>query len=129
MLTFTRHYIEMIIAMFLGMGVLYVPAVIALGAFGFESTDAPALALALMGIAMTVPMVAWMRHRKHGWAASSEMAASMLVPTAGVIVLLAAGAVTDFGTLMTLEHVVMFPSMLFVMLLRYDEYAGAAHAH
>jgi hypothetical protein len=119
----------MIIAMFLGMGVLYVPAIVALGAFGFESTDTPAVALMLMGIAMTVPMVAWMRHRGHGWPASREMAASMLVPTAGVIALLAAGAVTDFGALMTLEHVVMFPSMLAVMLLRYDEYSGAAHAH
>ena len=125
-MTFVRHYVEMIIAMFVGMGVLYAPVV---ATFGWEAADAPALALLGMGISMTVAMVAWMRYRGHGWPASNEMAAAMLVPTAGVIALLAAGAATDFGTLMGIEHAVMFPSMLAVMLLRYDEYSGAAHAH
>jgi hypothetical protein len=42
-----------------------------------------------MGVSMTLPMVAWMRYRGHGWAPSSEMAASMMIPMAGVIALLA----------------------------------------
>jgi ABC-type glycerol-3-phosphate transport system permease component len=82
-----------------------------------------------MGVTMTVPMVAWMRYRGHGWAASNEMAASMLIPTAGVIALLGAGMVTDLGTLLAIEHVVMLPSMLVAMLLRRDEYSGGHHAH
>ena len=130
---FIRHYVEMLIAMFLGMAVLGTPAILALVAAGVSSaelqSDAPAVLLLGMGITMTVPMVAWMRYRGHGWAASNEMAASMLIPTAGVIGLLGAGLVADVGTLLMAEHVVMLPSMLVAMLLRRDEYSHGAHGH
>jgi hypothetical protein len=82
-----------------------------------------------MGITMTVPMVARMRYRGHGWQASNEMAASMLIPTAGAIGLLGAGLVADAGALLMAEHVVMLPSMLVAMLLRREEYSHAAHSH
>jgi hypothetical protein len=124
---FIRHYIEMVVAMFLGMALLGTPAFAALGAAGVSSTelnaDAPALMLLGMGITMTVPMVAWMRYRGHGSQTTNEMAASMLIPTAGVIGLLAAGLVGDVGTLLAIEHVVMLPSMLVAMLLRREEYS------
>jgi hypothetical protein len=130
---FIRHYAEMLAAMFLGMVALGMPALVALGAAGTSSAelraDAPALLLLGMGVTMTVPMVAWMRYRGHGWAASNEMAASMLIPTAGVIGLLRAGLVNDVGTLLMAEHVVMLPSMLVAMLLRREEYSHAAHSH
>jgi hypothetical protein len=130
---FIRHYIEMLVAMFLGMAVLGTPAMLALGATGVSSaelqSDTPALMLLGMGITMTMPMVAWMRYRGHGWQASNEMAASMLLPTAGVIALLGAGLVDDVGTLLAIEHVVMLPSMLVAMLLRREEYSHAAHGH
>jgi hypothetical protein len=134
---FIRHYLEMVAAMFLGMAVLGTPAMLALGAAGVSSAElhanAPALMLLGMGITMTVPMVAWMRYRGHGWGPSNEMAASMLIPTAGVIALLGVGLVTDIGTLLAIEHVVMLPSMLVAMLMRREEYSGhhgrhAAHA-
>jgi hypothetical protein len=70
-----------------------------------------------------------MRYRGHGWAASNEMAASMLIPTGGVIALLGAGLVADVGTLLLAEHVVMLPSMLVAMLLRRDEYSHGGHGH
>jgi hypothetical protein len=128
---FVRHYVEMLVAMFLGMAVLGTPALLAVGAAGVSSAelraDAPALLLLGMGITMTVPMVAWMRYRGHGWPASNEMAASMLIPTAGVIGLLGAGLVEDVGTLLVVEHVVMLPSMVVAMLLRREEYSHAAH--
>jgi hypothetical protein len=124
---FARHYIEMVAVMFLGMGVLFVPALVALGAAGVSSAelhhDFPAAMLLGMGVTMTVPMLGWMRYRRHGWQPSAEMAASMLIPTFGVIVLLWVGVVTDIGTLMTIEHVVMLPSMLAAMLLRRAEYS------
>ena len=127
---FIRHYAEMLAAMFLGMAVLGMPVLMALGAAGVSSaelrSDAPALMLLGMGFTMTAPMVAWMRYRGHGWAASNEMAASMMIPTGGVIVLLGAGLVDDVGTLLAVEHVVMLPSMLVAMLLRREEYS---HAH
>jgi hypothetical protein len=125
---FVRHYVEMLLAMFLGMLVLGGPAMMALGAPGVSSAElkaeAPALMLLGMGVTMTVPMVAWMRYRRHGWAPSNEMAASMLIPTVAVIALLWAGFVADIGTLLTIEHVVMLPAMLAAMLLRRDEYTG-----
>ena len=128
---FIRHYLEMLAAMFLGMGVLSMPALMALGAAGVSSAelraDAPALLLLGMGITMTLPMVGWMRFRGHGWRASNEMASSMLVPTAGVIGLLGAGILTDIGTLLAIEHVVMLPSMLVAMLLRREEYSHGGH--
>ena len=130
---FIRHYVEMLVAMFAGMVVLGAPALVALGAAGVSSaelrSDAPGALLLGMGITMTGPMVAWMRYRGHGWAASNEMAASMLIPTAGVIGLLGAGLVEDVGTLLMAEHVVMLPSMLVAMLLRRDEYTGHVHHH
>jgi hypothetical protein len=70
-----------------------------------------------------------MRYRGHGWPASNEMAASMMVPTVGVIALLAVGLVEDLGALLAIEHVVMLPSMLAVMLLRRDEYSSGVHGH
>jgi hypothetical protein len=130
---FARHYVEMLVAMFLGMAVLGLPAVMALDALGMSSSelrnDAPALLLFGMGLTMTVPMVGWMRYRGHGRQPSMEMAASMLIPTFGVIALLWGGLVSDVGTLLVIEHVVMPPSMLVAMLLRRDEYTSKSHDH
>ena len=133
---FARHYVEMVVAMFLGMVVVGLPASMGLDALGMSSSelrnDAPALMLSGMGVTMTVPMVAWMRYRGHSWQPSTEMAASMLIPTVGVIALLWGGLVTDLGTLLVIEHVVMLPSMLVAMLLRLDEYThqhGLGQAH
>jgi hypothetical protein len=80
-----------------------------------------------MALIMTLPMVGWMRYRGHGWAPCMEMAASMFIPTAGVIALLWGGLVEDVGTLLVIEHVAMLPSMLVPMLLRRDEYSCGAH--
>jgi hypothetical protein len=129
---FARHYFEMVVAMVVGMVVLGGAATALLGAVGVSMSelhhDLPAAMLTGMAVAMTVPMVAWMRYRGHGWPASNEMAASMFIPTFGVIALLAAGSLTDIGLLMTIQHVAMLPAMLAAMLLRVDEYAGG-HSH
>ena len=129
---FVRHYVEMVVAMFAGMIVLGLPLGMALGALGTSMSelrvDAPAVSLLGMAVIMTVPMVGWMRYRGHAWQPSGEMAASMFLPTFAVIALMWGGVIEDFDTLMLLEHVVMFPSMLVAMLLRRDEYSHA-HGH
>jgi hypothetical protein len=129
---FIRHYIEMVVAMFLGMAVLGVPAGWALGAVGSSwselNTDAPALMLLGMAVTMTVPMVAWMRYRGHGWRANTEMAASMVLPTLAAIGVLAAGLMST-DTLLVGEHIVMLLGMLAAMLLRPDEYSHHAQVH
>ena len=133
LLHFIRHYIEMVVAMVGGMVLLGLPGEGLLRAVGTSTAqlqdDAPALALLGMAVIMTVPMVAWMRYRGHAWRPCNEMAASMFLPTFAVIALMGSGIVTDFMTLMGLEHIVMLPSMLIAMLLRFDEYAGSHHHH
>jgi hypothetical protein len=127
-LHFIRHYVEMVIAMLLGMVVLGGAAVVALGAIGIDTGDwrsgAPELLLLGMATTMSAPMVAWMRHRGHGWTPAWEMTASMFVPSFAAIALLWAGAVEDSHTLLMIQHIAMFPAMLAVMLLRLDEYTG-----
>jgi hypothetical protein len=123
---FIRHYAEMVIAMFLGMAVLGVPAGWAMRAAGTSwhalTDDAPALMFLGMAATMTVPMVAWMVYRGHGRRAGAEMSASMFVPTFAVIGLLWADLLTDIGALMIVEHVAMLLAMAGVMLLRRAEY-------
>ena len=129
---FARHYLEMVVAMAAGMLFLGVPAVGALELAGSGLSElkdsAPAVYLLAMGVAMTVPMVAWMRYRDHGWRPTTEMGASMMGPTIAVIGLLAAG-VFDFDAAMMIEHVAMFPAMLAVMLARWDEYSAPHDRH
>ena len=117
-----RHYVEMVIAMFVGMGVLAYPAQAATGAMGID--DSPALMFLRMATTMTAPMVGWMLYRGHGWRANAEMSASMFVPTFAVIGLLWTDVLTHISVLMTIEHVAMLAAMAGVMLLR-----PAAYAH
>jgi hypothetical protein len=126
---FIRHYVEMVLAMLLGMVVLGVPAEGALRALGTSSHDAytevPALMLLGMATTMTVPMVARMRYRGHAWRPNAEMAASMYIPTFAAIALLPAGV--HVMTAMGIQHVLMFPAMLGAMLLRPAEYTHHHH--
>ena len=117
---FARHYIEMLVAMLLGMAVLGMPLAML--------TEAPELDLLGMAFGMTVPMVAWMRHRGHAWARAWEMTAAMFVPSFAAIALLWRGIVEDPDTLLVIQHVGMFPAMLAAMLLRRSEYSGYVHA-
>ena len=120
--SFIRHYVEMVIAMFVGMGVLGAPIAV------LVEIESPALRLLNMAVTMTIGMVAWMRYRGHSWTPCAEMSASMFVPTFAAIGLMWAGTI-GFDTAMTLEHVAMLPSMLAVMLLRRDEYTGGHDRH
>ena len=128
-LRFIAHYVDMVLVMLAGMLVLgsaLVGLAAALGSGHSElRSDAPALLLLGMGFSMTAPMVWWMRRRGHSWAANREMATSMIVPTLGVVALLGTGVVDDVGALLGIQHVVMFPAMFAVMLLRRDEYSHA----
>jgi hypothetical protein len=120
---FIRHYVEMVVAMFLGMAVLGLPAGWLMSAFGTSWGDLPpALMFLSMATTMTIPMVGWMAYRGHSVRANAEMAASMFVPTFAVIGVMWAGALSDTGLLMVIEHVAMLLCMAGVMLLRPAEY-------
>ena len=128
---FARHYLEMVVVMFLGMAVLWLPAGWGLESVGSSWADlqdeAPAAMLLLMAATMTVPMAAWMRRRSHGWGPTNEMSASMIVPTLGVIALHGVGLIGDVGTMLVVEHVAMLAGMFAVMLLRPEEYSQHHH--
>lgn len=126
---FVRHYVEMVVAMFLGMGVLLPPLGAALRAAGTSLHSSDVLMISAMALTMTAPMVGWMRYRGHSWPVCADMAAAMAIPTLAVLALLWSGLVADLGTLLVIEHVAMLPSMLVAMLLRRDEYTGSVHHH
>jgi hypothetical protein len=125
---FLLHYVAMVAAMFIGMFTLSKPADWLFSALGAStSSQHPAMMLFSMGITMTVPMVAWMRFRRHAWRPTNEMAASMLIPTFAAMALVGAGVMKG-GPAMVVEHVVMLAGMLIAMLIRRDEYSGE-HTH
>jgi hypothetical protein len=120
---FARHFAEMVVVMLVGMGVLEGLAALAFAAAGSSLSAQPgAVRVLLMAGSMTAPMVFWMRHRRHTARHSVEMAASMAVPSV-VAAALAAAGVLGVGATLAVQHGVMVPAMLGVMLWRYDEYA------
>ncbi|MFF5260952.1 hypothetical protein ACFY4C_18590 [Actinomadura viridis] len=123
-LRFTWHYIEMIIAMFVGMGVLGL-LFRAVG-LGLSYDTHPEAAYLLMAFNMSVGMAVAMRLRRHGWLVTLEMCGAMFAPVVPLFPLLWLDVI-DGGGLMLFAHVAMFPLMLAVMLWRRDEYLGCAH--
>ena len=120
---FALHVGEMLLVMVAGMVVLGGALELGLALAGTSLSKASAaVAAAVMGFNMTAPMVWWMRRRGHGARDSAEMAGSMIVPTALAIALYLVGALAEHAVL-TVQHVVMIPAMVGVMLFRYDHYA------
>jgi hypothetical protein len=81
---FSRHLLEMIISMMLGMcvlGMAFRQIHLAVFGTGFDNAwhDHTELAVFAMTFNMTLPMVAWMRHRGHSWRVNGEMAGAMSV--------------------------------------------------
>ncbi|MGP3912002.1 hypothetical protein OHA25_58220 [Nonomuraea sp. NBC_00507] len=118
---FTLHYVEMIIAMFVGMFAL--GALLDVLGLGVSSSEYPEPAYLIMAFNMSVGMAVWMRIRGHGWAATLEMCAAMFVPVVPLFPLLWLGVIDGHGVMMV-AHVAMFPLMLAAMFRRLDEYAG-----
>jgi hypothetical protein len=121
---FVLHYLEMVVAMAVGMVVLHPVWSLGLGALGqadvLNRTEVMAL---VMATNMTVAMSAWMRYRGHGWASIAEMGAAMYLPFLVLFVPLWAGLISS-GSLMLAGHLLMLPAMVVAMLLRRDEYMG-----
>jgi hypothetical protein len=74
-----------------------------------------------MASSMSVPMVAWMRRRGHGWRSSAEMSAAMVVPAVALIVCYRLHAVSA-GSVCPLACAAMVPAMIVAMLYRLDDY-------
>ncbi len=115
---FVRHYLEMVVAMLVGMAALGPLEGLVWPAL-FARTDVGAL---VMATNMSIGMTAWMRFRRHSWRAIGEMCASMYLSFAVLLVPFWAGAIGG-DAVMTWGHVLMLPAMALVMLLRPHEYA------
>ncbi len=128
---FTRHLLEMVAAMVVGMAALGV-AIWALGEPpGYAN---PLVEYGLMGASMSVPMVAWMRRRGHAWSDGLEMTAAMLFPMFALVLPVELGVASyvpglSEHSLMMLSHVGMIAGMVALMLYRFERYAHGAHEH
>jgi hypothetical protein len=106
---FTRHLLEMVVAMGAGMAALGVANWLLGEPPGYAN---PLVEYGLMGVFMSVPMVAWMRRRGHAWSDGGEMTAAMLFPMYALVIpveLGVAGYVPGLSedSLMALSHVAM----------------------
>lgn len=115
---FARHYLEMVVAMLVGMAVLgFLPEL------AWPSLTARAdVGVLVMVTDMAIGMGAWMRFRGHSWRGIAEMSGSMYAPFVALLVPYWTGSVGGHH-LMTWGHVLMFPSMALAMYLRPTEYA------
>jgi hypothetical protein len=122
---FARHFAEMMLAMVLGMAVGGLALQLVLAPFGASLADASApVAAGVMAFNMTVPMVAWMHYgHRMEIRRSVEMAASMVVPSIAALALFWLSVIESDGVLLV-QHAVMIPAMLAVMLWKRGAYSG-----
>ena len=123
---FVLHFAEMWIAMTVGMAI-FVPVRLALVAQGYAAlVDSASIDYeAWMGVFMTVPMVAWMRLRGHGWRMGTEMAGAMLGPIAVVLILCGLGVPAELPWFSTrFAGPAMAIGMVAIMLYRREHYTS-----
>lgn len=131
---FARHFLEMCVAMCIGIGVLGVVYTWAAGLVGVSNPYVrfPELSVLVLAFNMTAPMVAWMRFRGMAWRTIAEMSSAMVIEAFAILVLywigvLANVAVGSVSTLWVWQHGLMMPVMLVPMLIRLDYYTGGMH--
>jgi flagellar biosynthetic protein FliP len=107
-LRFALHYVEMVVAMFVGMFAL---------APLWPTLVSPAAEAMVMATNMAIGMSLWMKIRRHSWRHIVEMSAAMYLPFVALLVPYWLGVVSGPG-LMMLGHILMFPAMLAAMLWR-----------
>ncbi|PSL00077.1 flagellar biosynthetic protein FliP [Murinocardiopsis flavida] len=120
---FIRHFLEMLVAMVVGMLVLgaAVDGVLTLAGVEFTAARYPELSSLAMAAEMSVGMAVWMRYRGHGWASTAEMCGAMFAPAVVLFPLLWTDVIAA-GSMTLVEHLAMPPLMLLVMLRRRGEF-------
>lgn len=124
---FALHYVEMVVAMLLGMMALWPLWMLATSGVDdgsvLRGVEVESL---VMATTMAVPMAAWMRFRGHRWAPTLEMSLAMYGGFLVTFPFLWAGALDADGVMM-IGHTAMFTLMLVAMLFRWNEYARHHH--
>jgi hypothetical protein len=101
------HFAVMLVLMYAGMVVLnpLYDVVAGVGGVSDPWSRLPVLSNFMMSVNMTIPMVLYMLHKRHGWRAIGEMSAAMFLPAALTMGPYLIGAMTT-GTMMTSSHAV-----------------------
>jgi hypothetical protein len=125
---FLRHYVEMCVAMCIGVAVTSFLLRAVADARGADlRQEWPLISLLAISIGITLPMAAWMRFRGMAWRPILEMSvagivAVMVVAWFGII----SASGVKVGTVCGVACVAMFGAMLF----RLDMYTGrSGHQH
>lgn len=127
---FIWHLLEMLVAMQVGMSLFH----LLLGLLRIFSRvtaweSGTMLHAIAMTVFMTVPMVAWMIFRGHGWRHSAEMVIAMIAPMALIGLLCQLGVDEYLPWLAGLSFPAMLLGMIAAMLYRRDHYTRAkSHA-
>lgn len=126
---FFLHLLEMLLAMSAGMGIFHllanqIPATSSLAAVADSETVVHNV---VMDIFMTIPMLAWMILRGHGWRHSLEMGVAMLAPEAVINLLCRLGAVEYLPWLAGASGPAMYLGMLAAMIYRRNHYTSKAN--
>lgn len=113
-LRFTLHYVEMLVAMVVGMFALAPLWHLAWPGL----VDLPTAHVLVMATNMSIGMAVWMRIRRHSWRGIGLMCAAMYTAFAAVLPPYWLGVI-DAATMETVGHVLMLPLMLVAMLRRH----------
>ncbi|WP_199432869.1 hypothetical protein [Qaidamihabitans albus] len=120
-----RHYVEMSIAMGLGMAILGPLVRWGFAAAGWSAAFGhPDLRAMIMATEMAVAMAGWMWFRGHGRAFVTEMTAAMYLPFVVLLVPYWAGILSG-GGLMAAGHALMLAAMAASVYRHRHEHAGA----
>ncbi len=125
---FVWHYVQMSIAMYLGM---LLPVGLVLSALGLSHVVArsPEASALLMTAEMVVGMAAWMSIRRHPWRHTVEMSAGMSASTVVAAAASLAGLLPHTAVVSGPVFLLMWAGMLGAMLSRWRDYAQGHHSH
>ena len=124
---FSWHYVQMLIAMVVGMMAFTPLWTFAFDRFGWSGVlDRPDVFSLTMATSMALAMGLWMRFRHHGWIGVLQMSAAMYVAFVVLFPFLWAGLMSGDAVVMA-GHVLMLPLMGLAMLLRKAEYLPGHH--
>jgi hypothetical protein len=119
---FALHFLEMIVAMAIGMVALHPVWSFLLHVTGSSWLMSNAYTGGLiMATNMMIAMSAWMRFRSHGWRPIAEMGVAMYLPFLVLFVPLGLGLIS-LGAMYLWGHVGMLIAMALAMLARPGEY-------
>ena len=123
---FVGHYVQMAIAMEVGMFLPVGFILSALGLYGIESRSPEASAL-VMTAEMVFGMAAWMCIRRHSWRHTVEMSAGMSASTVVAAAASLAGLLPHTVASSGPVQILMWAGMLGAMLFRWRDYAQYGH--